>query len=64
MKTDHAEKGVPMVQDFSESYRAETRDDGGLSIHIEVAPRYVKLWLAKLSDLRASDEDIDRHEPE
>ncbi|HYE96540.1 MAG TPA: hypothetical protein VD962_10055 [Rubricoccaceae bacterium] len=57
MKEENAE-GYPMVQDCCRSYRVEEQPDGGVVITIDVDPRFAQLWRVKLSELRATDEEI------
>ena len=52
-----------MVQECVDRYEARDRADGGLDIQMVVPPRFRDLWLVKLSELRASDDEIKRYEP-
>ena len=51
-----------LVQECVDSYRVTERSDG-IDITIKVPKRFADLWLAKLSDLRVSDQEIAEHEP-
>ena len=52
-----------MVQECCDRYHLERTTDGGAVITIEASCRFADLWAAKLSELRATDEDIRDHEP-
>lgn len=56
------EKPVSMVQECVDEYYAEDRMDGGVEIRISVPKRFRALWLIKLSELRATAEEIREYE--
>jgi hypothetical protein len=43
-----------MVQEACDTYEVRPLDDGRTEVRIVIAPQFVDLWLAKLSDLRAT----------
>ncbi len=51
-----------MVQECVDSYRVEERSDG-IDIHIKVPKRFADLWLTKLSELEATDDEIAEYRP-
>ena len=53
---------VSMVEECCD-YQVEHRPDGGATIRIEVDPRFVTLWMVKLSELRTTLAEIEEHEP-
>ncbi len=54
--------GYSMVQECCDYYRVERRPDSGVRIEIIVPARFALLWMAKLSDLRATDAEIAEYE--
>lgn len=48
-----------LVQECVDHYRAERDADGGLDIRIRVPKRFASLWLIKLSELRATEADLE-----
>jgi hypothetical protein len=56
-------EGHSMVQECCDSYHVERHADGGAVITIEASRRFAHLWAVRLSELRATDEDIRDHEP-
>ena len=52
-----------MVEECVNSYHAKRQADGSLDIAISVPRRFAGLWLVKLSELRATEEDIREYEP-
>jgi hypothetical protein len=56
-------KDYSMVQECADRYEVRSRPDGSATIHIEVPRRFRDLWVTKLSDLRASDDEIAEFEP-
>ena len=52
-----------MVQECTDRYEVVERRGGGATILIEVSPRFRDLWLTKLSELRATEEEIHEFEP-
>lgn len=53
---------VSMVQECVDKYYAQDREDGGVDIFISVPKRFHALWLIKLSELRATSEEIRQYE--
>lgn len=53
-----------MVQECTDSYVVDERDDGSIVITIQIPRRFGLLWRIKLSDLRTTDAEIKEHEPE
>ena len=53
-----------MVQECTDSYRAERQKDGSLLITMVIPKRFSYLWLRKLSDLRTTLKEIKEYEPE
>lgn len=51
-----------MVQECVDSYRVEETKEG-IRISISVPKRFADLWLLKLSQLRASEEEIAENQP-
>ena len=49
---------ISMVQECTSSYVASSHSDGSLTITIEVPARFADLWLVKLSDLRATADEV------
>ncbi len=49
---------ISMVQECTSTYVASEHPDGSLTITIEVPARFAELWLVKLSDLRATVDDV------
>ncbi len=49
---------ISMVQECVSRYEVEDRGDDGIHVKIEIPRRFADLWLVKLSDLRATDEEI------
>jgi hypothetical protein len=47
-----------MVQECVDSYRVEREPDGGIRITIRAPKRFAELWLVKLSELRATPEEL------
>ena len=60
---NHNEREVSMVQECVDSYDVESHDDGKITITIEVPKRFADLWLVKLSELRATNTEINEYEP-
>lgn len=58
------EQDCGMVEECTDRYEARRRVDGGLEISISVPPRFAALWLVKLSNLRATDAEIEEYEGE
>lgn len=50
--------GYSLVQECTSSYAVQDRPDGGIEILIVVPARFAELWMVKLSELRATDEEI------
>ena len=59
---DMPELEYSMIQECTNRYEARRQADGSLDIHILVPRRFANLWLAKLSDLRATDTEITDYE--
>jgi hypothetical protein len=55
---------ISMVIECTSSYVASDHPDGSLTITIEVPSRFAELWLVKLSDLRATADDVTFDNPE
>jgi hypothetical protein len=53
----------PMVGECAEEYHVEELADGGAEIRIRVSPRFKDLWMVKLSELQASQAEIDEWAP-
>lgn len=51
-----------MVQECTDSYKAEEQKDGKLKISILIPKRFGDLWLVKLSELRTTMEEIEEYE--
>jgi hypothetical protein len=51
-----------MVQECVDSYHTEESSDG-IDIHIKVPKRFADLWLTKLSELEATDDEIKEYRP-
>ena len=49
---------VSMVQECVRRYSVARNADGGATILIDVPKRFAELWMVKLSELRASVEEI------
>lgn len=52
-----------MVQECVDSYRVEDLAGGAVRITIEIPARFRDLWLARLSELRASDSELAAFRP-
>ena len=52
-----------MVQECTNSYKAEGLPDGSLEISIKVPKRFADLWLVKLSKLTTTNKEINEYEP-
>ncbi len=52
-----------MVQECTDSYKAEEQKDGKLKVSILVPKRFSDLWLVKLSELKTTIEEIKEYEP-
>lgn len=55
---------ISMVQECTSSYVASERPDGGLTVTIEIPARFAELWLVKLSELKATTDDLAENEPD
>lgn len=53
-----------MVQECTDSYRAEEQPDGSLEVRIKVPKRFADLWIVKLSELQTTMDEIRAYEPE
>ncbi len=53
-----------MVQECTDVYWPEEQSDGSLEVRIKIPRRFADLWLVKLSDLRATMDEIREYEPE
>jgi hypothetical protein len=51
-----------MIQECCERFVASRRPDGGLTITINVCPRFSNLWLVKLNGLETDDHEIHEYE--
>lgn len=49
---------ISMVQECTSSYVASEHPDGSLTITIEIPARFAELWLVKLSELKATSDDL------
>ena len=47
-----------MVQECVDSYRVDRDPEGGVQITIRAPKRFADLWVLKLSDLRATAEEL------
>ena len=54
--------GYRMVQECVDSYRVEENPDG-VDIFIKIPKRFADLWLTKLSELEATDDEIEEYRP-
>lgn len=52
-----------MIGELAESYQFEQDEDGGAEIVIRTSARFVDLWLVKLNELTATEEEIREYEP-
>ena len=50
---------ISMVQECTSSYVASEHPDGSLTITIEIPERFAELWLVKLSELKATADDLE-----
>lgn len=46
-----------MVQECVDHYSVQEAPDGSVEIRIRAPARFAQLWMVKLSELRASDEE-------
>lgn len=53
-----------MVQECTDSYEARRQEDGTLKVQMLIPARFADLWLVKLSELTATDAEIEEYEPE
>ena len=53
-----ADKDVSMVQECVSKYFATEHPNGSLTITLEVPARFADLWLIKLSELKATADDL------
>lgn len=49
---------ISMIQECASSYVASEHSDGSLTITIEIPARFAELWLVKLSELKATEDDL------
>lgn len=56
------EREYSMVQECTNHYEVHRQDDGSLELRISVPRRFANLWLVKLSELRATDAEINDYE--
>jgi hypothetical protein len=54
---------VDMVGECTDSYVAVEQADGSLEIVIRVPRRFRDLWLIKLTELQATDEELREYAP-
>ena len=57
------ERQFPMIGELADKYHVEELPDGGAEIVIHVSPRFKDLWMVKLSELRATQAEIDEWAP-
>jgi len=53
-----------MVEECVEIYKVTEKPDGSAEIYIKVPKRFKDLWIVKLSDLMADEDEIKEYEPE
>jgi hypothetical protein len=51
-------KSFSMLQEAVDSYEARPLPDGRTEIRLLIPPRFTNLWLLKLSELRATDAEL------
>jgi hypothetical protein len=54
---------VQMISECADSYNAIDLPDGRIQILINIPRRFRDLWLVKLNDLMASDEELHEYAP-
>lgn len=52
-----------MIQECVDAYTAHRQPDGSLEVNIRIPRRFADLWLTRLADLRATDDEIAAFEP-
>jgi hypothetical protein len=56
------EEMFSLIQECTNSYFIETINTQELEIHIKIPKRFKYLWMAKLSELRTTEKEIEEFE--
>lgn len=55
------EETFSLIQECTNNYFIETINKEEVEIHIKVPKKFKSLWLIKISELRASEKEIEEH---